>query len=295
MYQTSSQKDTPNRSYYAIIPADVRYCKTITDGAKLLYGEITALCNEKGYCWASNAYFAELYNNSTNTISRWISELQREGFIITKIDADKGNARQIWIVPEGKSGRPEADLSGNPIPKNNDTLYPKTIIPLHKNGETSPQNWGHPLTKNGEYNNTFNNTENNTVTYTRNEEKTDAEGGEESLIKPATDETKRKRKRTAAATASAPPVFPAHLNAPAFFEVWELWRKHRTEIRKPLKPTSEQLALDKLAKDTSTTEEAVLWVKGSIAAGWQGIYAPKVQYINPAPQRNYYPVNDFAF
>ena len=73
-----------NRSYYAIIPASIRYDNDLTANAKLLYGEITALCNEKGYCWASNDYFAELYNTSTRTVSRWIKQLISKGYIISK-------------------------------------------------------------------------------------------------------------------------------------------------------------------------------------------------------------------
>lgn len=61
-------------SFYAVIPADVRYAD-ITPNAKLLYGEITALCSKEGYCWAGNSYFANLYQVDNRTVSRWINEL----------------------------------------------------------------------------------------------------------------------------------------------------------------------------------------------------------------------------
>jgi len=69
-------------NYYAIIPADVRYDKRLTANAKLLYGEITALCNSKGFCWAGNTYFADLYDVSTVSISKWISQLVNGGYLI---------------------------------------------------------------------------------------------------------------------------------------------------------------------------------------------------------------------
>jgi hypothetical protein len=65
--------DKPN--FYSITPATVRYDKNLNDKAKLLYGEITALTSSEGYCWATNAYFAELYDVHESTITRLISQL----------------------------------------------------------------------------------------------------------------------------------------------------------------------------------------------------------------------------
>ena len=73
-----------NPSYYAIIPANVRY-SNLKPNAKLLYGEITALSNQKGFCWSSNNYFAELYGVTKNTISLWINQLKDQNFIHVEV------------------------------------------------------------------------------------------------------------------------------------------------------------------------------------------------------------------
>ena len=75
-------------SYYAVIPATVRYDNNVVPNAKLLYGEITALCNEKGYCWATNDYFGRLYSVSKRTISTWIKSLCDAGYISTEFILD---------------------------------------------------------------------------------------------------------------------------------------------------------------------------------------------------------------
>src|SRR5574344_2102723 len=84
-----SEKENPN--YYAIIPANVRYCKEIPANAKILYGEITALCNKKGFCWASNDYFAKLYGVSKKSISSWISKLEKNKFISIQMIYKEGS------------------------------------------------------------------------------------------------------------------------------------------------------------------------------------------------------------
>lgn len=99
------------RSYYAVLPANIRYDNDITPNAKLLYAEITALCNEKGYCWATNEYFAELYNVSDRTITRLVRQLcDKEYIVIELIDNTK---RRIYL---------KNSINNNLILKNNEDL-----------------------------------------------------------------------------------------------------------------------------------------------------------------------------
>ena len=81
------------KSYYAVIPATVRYDNNVVPSAKLLYGEITALCNEKGYCWATNDYFSKLYSVSKRTISTWIKSLCNAGYISAELVLDDSSQK----------------------------------------------------------------------------------------------------------------------------------------------------------------------------------------------------------
>ena len=107
------------RNYYAIIPANVRYDTDLNANAKLLYGEITALCNEKGFCWATNNYFAELYNKNKSTIARWIKDLEEKGYIQRKVIYKKGTL---------EIERRYMQICNNPIRKNETTPMRKNAI-----------------------------------------------------------------------------------------------------------------------------------------------------------------------
>lgn len=126
-------------SFYAIIPADVRYDKRLSSSAKLMYGEITALCNEKGFCWATNQYFADLYEVSAKAISRWISELCNAGYISNDVDkSNKGTERKIAMT-----------IKSTPLDEN--------VLPVGQKGEEGQD-------KKVIHNSTFNTTSNNTNT-----------------------------------------------------------------------------------------------------------------------------------
>lgn len=88
-------------SYYSIIPATVRYDNELKPAEKLLYGEVTALANRNGYCYAQNKYFAELYNVTNGAVSKWLSHLQKLGYIQIEIKRNEKQeiiARYIYIV-----------------------------------------------------------------------------------------------------------------------------------------------------------------------------------------------------
>lgn len=119
--------------YYAIIPADVRYDDGIPPNAKLLYGEISALIGKDGFCYASNAYFMNLYGFSDPTISRLISQLEKAGYIRRELEKDKTGQvvrRKLYLSVSAPEIQP---------PIKNDTTLPSKIIGggIKNDGETN--------------------------------------------------------------------------------------------------------------------------------------------------------------
>jgi hypothetical protein len=75
-------------NYYAIIPAEIRYDNGLSASEKLFYAEITALTHMNGKCYASNSYFAQLYNVANSTVSMWVSNLAKGGHIDVQYEYD---------------------------------------------------------------------------------------------------------------------------------------------------------------------------------------------------------------
>lgn len=79
----------PYGAYYAVLTKEVREDKELDYTSKLLYAEITALCNEYGYSFASNKYFKSLFNCDERTIRRKLEELESKEYIFRYISNDK--------------------------------------------------------------------------------------------------------------------------------------------------------------------------------------------------------------
>ena len=120
-------------SYYAIIPASVRYDKRLKPAERLLYGEISALTNKYGYCNASNGYFADLYEVDKTTVSRWIAKLINYGYLYvdTIMDGKQTVERRLYL--SDKNATTIAQKSNTPIDKKINTPIDKKInTPIDK-------------------------------------------------------------------------------------------------------------------------------------------------------------------
>lgn len=101
--------DENRPGYYAVIPADVRYDDRIPANAKLLYGEISALTDMNGFCFAGNGYFAQLYGLSERTITSLIKALKDNGHILVDLKKDGSGkiiSRRIWLKVSVADGQP---------------------------------------------------------------------------------------------------------------------------------------------------------------------------------------------
>lgn len=143
----NSDKDNKNKpSYYSIMTADVRYSNDLSCFDKILYSDITALCNKNGYCTATNGYFSDVFNKSNKTISRSISNLVSNGFVESVITREESefSLRKLYIKDTVQVDRDE----------NVQPLDEDVHTPLDKNVQT-------PMVKNVQHNNINNNNINN--------------------------------------------------------------------------------------------------------------------------------------
>jgi hypothetical protein len=114
-------------NFYSIIPSYVRYDRELTNFAKVLYSEISALTNAKGYCFAYNRYFEKAFNCTDRTIQRALLILQNKEYIYVDIERDKDTnqviMRKIYILLNDMRGiEKPIDINGDTPPNKNDYI-----------------------------------------------------------------------------------------------------------------------------------------------------------------------------
>lgn len=241
--------ETP--TFYAVLPASVRYDSRLKAQEKILYCEITALSNVNKFCHAGNGYFSDLYGVDERTIRRWLNNLAKHGYITIEYEK-QGEGQKRRIIPSDNAAADVHEMSGpdknvrTPRTKMSDT--PRTKM-SDTPGQKCPQ----------EYYKNNNTRENNTRAGARARE-TAAE-----ILQQAFPEDAR---LTAALLSFA---------------------ESRAAGKHPLTANAAKLACSKLnqladeagVRDRSRYMAAVL--EQSILRGWEGLFALKDDFTDRAP------------
>ena len=146
-----------------ILPTSILGDNNLTPLERLLLISILSLCKQKGYCWATNEYFAELFGVRKQTISKSISSLSINNYIELKFDnSEKNNSKRIIKISNALT---------------------KIILGIKENMNTS-------VNKNHNQYNKYNNKKKNIINeiYTRDEEGNEYWNGKKIESKEATQE-----------------------------------------------------------------------------------------------------------
>lgn len=90
-----------NAASYTVLNQSFRFDTKISASEKLILAEIIALSHVNDFCYATNAHFAELFGVHKQTVSRWINNLVRQGYLrVVLIRDEKGmiTQRQIYLT-----------------------------------------------------------------------------------------------------------------------------------------------------------------------------------------------------
>lgn len=100
------------------LKSDKRVIKT----ARFLYNDLIKLSNKKGYCYATNKYLSEEFGVHPDTISHWLTSLERANYIERKEVHDQRTRqvieRRIYIVkPNDMNEEVSTDTTSEKCPR----------------------------------------------------------------------------------------------------------------------------------------------------------------------------------
>ena len=263
-------------SYFAIISADVRYDKRLKANEKLLYGEITALCNKTGECWASNKYFADLYGVTTQAVSKWVTNLRKCGYISVSIHYKDGT-KEIDKRTIKLSG-----ACGNVVTSDCEVVTNDLGVVTNDCGGI--------VQKVKENNTRFNNTNEyiNNIKESKKEESNNTQNQQvetsEELkemqkeierLKAENEKLKTKKEKPKKKAKSYDDQIAEYTQNEELQEALKAFIQMRSFIKKPLTEYGLKLLLNKLSKIGRTDAEKIAIVNRSVEHNWQGFFEIK--------------------
>lgn len=136
---------TERCSAYVVIPAPVFYDRDLPPNARLLYGLISNLCNDRGYCWARNETLARYLDIKDRTLRELLGKLKEKGYIL--IEQSNQGGTTVRRITLGLYANRPAEIR-HPPGKNPPTARRKSATDTLLKNNLSKNNT--PLTPQGE-------------------------------------------------------------------------------------------------------------------------------------------------
>lgn len=275
-------------SYFAVISADVRYDKRLRANEKLLYGEITALCNKTGECWASNKYFADLYGVTTQAVSKWVTNLRQCGYISVSIQYKDGT-KEIDKRTIKLSGACNNVVTRDCEVVTNDlgvvTNDCEGMVQKVKENNTSINNTNEYINTKESKKEESNNTQNQQVEMS---EELKQMQNEIEQLKAENEKLKAKKEKQKRKAKSYDEQIAEYTQNEELQEALKAFVQMRAFIKKPLTEYGLKLLLSKLSKIGRTDAEKIAIVNRSVEHNWQGFFGIKEEssYQKPVQPEN---------
>lgn len=89
---------------YVTLQNDLLENDSLSERAKLLYAYIESLSHQKGFCFATNRFFATHFKVSKRTINRHLVELKKANYVKTETVTEENGNRLRYIYPLLRQG-----------------------------------------------------------------------------------------------------------------------------------------------------------------------------------------------
>ncbi|MDR5591210.1 helix-turn-helix domain-containing protein [Christiangramia sp. SM2212] len=86
---------------FLFIPIQVRYCNGLPPNAKILFGEIASRANEENKAIFHYDEFPELFGVNKKAVYLWISALEKEGFLKSRMIRKQKEHYHIFLLTTG--------------------------------------------------------------------------------------------------------------------------------------------------------------------------------------------------